>query len=188
MEEKREESFEEFKRRLQKHRGAGKVRGTCPTNRDMYRWICKNRVFNLTMSVLTEGQWSKIIQEVHNAIIERLIEGHTIVLPYRMGRLDLERWDRRVKINRGKASTNLPVNWLATLKLWYEDRDAMEKKIRIRQEFGSMFCIGYNKRRARYNNMVFYRLMAYRSLRKVLNEMGRDGKIDGVVLRGKRDL
>jgi hypothetical protein len=42
-------------------------------------------------------------------------------LPHRLGRLEVRKNAASITIKDGKVKTNLPIDWDATLKLWFED-------------------------------------------------------------------
>ena len=73
-----------------------------------------------------------------------------------MGRLEVRKRSNSIKFKDGKVVTDLPVNWDATLKLWYEDEESYNNKILIREENKETFRIHYNKIKANYNNKSFY--------------------------------
>jgi hypothetical protein len=62
-----------------------------------------------------------------------------------MGTLEIRKKPARVSIVDGKLVTNLPIDWDATLKLWYEDKESFENKTLVRVESEEIFKVYYNK-------------------------------------------
>ena len=51
-----------------------------------------------------------------------------------MGELEIVKTETFVNIKNNKIVTNLPINWNKTLELWYNDKEAKDSKIIIRDE------------------------------------------------------
>ena len=120
---------------------------------------------NTSKYVLTDCQYLKIIRLINNHLRELLIRGEDILLPERMGRLELRKSKPIVKFENGKLKTSLPVNWDATLKLWYDNPICKEKKQLVRQEVSDVFKVFYNKVKANYNNKIFYEFNTNRTVK-----------------------
>ena len=73
---------------------------------------------------MKEGEFYKIIRRVNQYLAEELSNGHEIHLPHRLGILELRKRPTRIEIVDNKLVTTLPIDWDATLKLWYEDEQA----------------------------------------------------------------
>ena len=99
---------------------------------DSYKYIRKNKWFNIGRP-LTEKEFYSIIRTVNNYLAEELSNGKDINLPLKMGKLELRKSKSRISIVDGKIKTNLPIDWSATFKLWYEDEDAKANKILIKK-------------------------------------------------------
>lgn len=106
------------------------------TTRDLYYKVKKNLKFNLE-----ERTFNKIIRTLNNYIIMQLFEGNDVHLPYAIGRIELVKYYLTPKAD----GSNLPIDWEATMKLWYENEECAKKKQLVR-----------------YNNRVFYKVRCHR--------------------------
>ena len=128
--------------------------------------------------VLTDCQYLKIIRLINDELRKSLIEGKDVLLPERMGRLELRKSKNSIKFVDGKLKTNLPVNWDATLKLWYNNPFSKNKKQLVRQETIETYRVYYNKNKANYNNKSFYEFSTNREIKVGLKKNIKLNKID----------
>lgn len=128
--------------------------------------------------VLTDVQYLRIIRMINDCLREHLINGNEFILPEKMGRLEVRKRANSIKFKDGKVVTDLPVNWDATLKLWYEDEESYNNKVLIREENKETFRIHYNKIRANYNNKSFYQFFPNRELKIGLKNNIKKNKIE----------
>lgn len=128
--------------------------------------------------VLTDCQYLHIIRLINNYLRDQLIEGKDVLLPEKMGRLELRKRINKVKFVDGKLKTNLPVNWNATLKLWYENPICKQKKQLVRQETIETYSIYYNVNKANFNNKSFYEFFTNRDIKVGLKKNIKLNKID----------
>lgn len=128
--------------------------------------------------VLTDCQYLKIIRLINDELRKSLIEGKDVLLPERMGRLELRKSKNSIKFVDGKLKTNLPVNWDATLKLWYNNPSSKNKKQLVRQETIETYRVYYNKNKANYNNKSFYEFNTNREIKIGLKKNIKLNKID----------
>ena len=131
---------------------------------DAYKYIRKNKWFDIGRP-LKEGEFYKIIRGVNNLLAAELIKGNQINLPHRLGTLEIRKRPTRVAIVEGKLVTNLPIDWDATLQLWYEDKEAYEDRFLVRINVPEIYKIFYNKNLANYNNKSFYQFTPNRELK-----------------------
>lgn len=150
-------------------------------NKKAWRWLKKNKWLNLGQPI-TERQFGIIIKTINKYLVDRLLEGHDIDLPCGMGKIELRKYNPKFKYINGKMETSLPIDWLETLKLWYEDKEAKDKKFLIRRENKTMFKIRYNKEKCKYNNQIFYQFKAHRDVRKRLSEKIKNNDIDAFLI------
>ena len=115
--------------------------------------------------VLTDCEYLHIIRLINNQLQELLIEGGDIILPEKMGRLELRKKTNKVSFKDGKLKLNHPVNWNATLKLWYDNPNCKTKKQLVREETLETFRVHYNKNKANYNNKSFYEFSTNREIK-----------------------
>jgi hypothetical protein len=128
--------------------------------------------------VLTDCQYLQIIRLINNRLRENIINGKDVNLPEKMGRLELRKRNSKVKFIDGKIKTNLPVDWNATLKLWYNNPICKQNKQLIRQEVQNVFKIYYNVNKANYNNKTFYEFFTNREIKVGLKKNIKLNKID----------
>lgn len=128
--------------------------------------------------VLTDCQYLKIIRLVNDSIRDLLVNGEEFNIPERMGLLELRKVENNPKFVDGKLKNTRPVNWDATLKLWYEHSKYKEAKTLVREESNQIFRIHYNKNKANYNNKTFYNFLPNRELKVKLKENIKKNKIE----------
>ena len=144
---------------------------------DIYKLIRKNKWYNIGRP-LQEHEFYSIIRTINKYLANNLINGNDIILPYRMGRIDIRKIDITPKIVNGKLKISKPIDWDRTLKLWYEDKESFNNKTLVRIENNTLFKIMYNKSKAKYNNKTFYNLQINRSIKKELIKNIKLNKID----------
>lgn len=148
---------------------------------DAYKYIRKNKWFDIGQSI-TEHQFYSIIRGINNLLADSMLEGKDIHLPYKMGVLEVRKYDAKIAFVDGKLKTNLPIDWDKTLKLWSEDEKAYEERILIKMEEKEIFKVYYNKLRADYNNKSFYEFAINRDLKKRLKQRIKSGNFDAFKL------
>lgn len=148
---------------------------------DAYKYIRKNKWEGIGKQ-LTEGDFYKIIRSVNQRLAEELNQGRDIVLPHRMGRLEVRKKKAILKIKNGKLITNLKINWKATLDLWKEDAESYKNKTLVRHEGTDIFSVKYFTRTAKYKNKSFYEFIVNRKLRVGVTKRAANGEIDALSL------
>ena len=131
--------------------------------------------------VLTDCEYLKIIRLINNSLRDKLINGDDVVLPERMGRLEVRKKSPTTKFKNGKLITSRPVDWNATLKLWYEYPNLKNKKQLVRQEVDYIFKVYYNRNKALYNNKSFYDFSTNRDIKLGLKKNIKTNKIDAFI-------
>lgn len=170
--------MDEFRRQLlkvdkpRKH----KIRNSLGTY-DAYKYIRKNKWFDIGQPV-TEHQFYSIIRRMNNLLAEELLNEHDIVLPCKMGIIEVRKYDARISIKDGKIKTNLPIDWDRTLKLWSEDEEAYKERTLIKMEEKEVFKVCYNRIKANYNNKSFYEFVVNRDLKRRLKQRIKRGNFD----------
>lgn len=172
------ESFEEFRKQLLK---VSEPKNYEITNSlgvyDAYKYIRKNKWFDIGRP-LKESEFYKIIRTVGKVMADNLSRGEDIILPYRMGTLEVRKRKPKIELIDGSLKTTLPIDWKATHQLWYEDEEAKQNKILIRRNENWVFRIRYNKTYALYNNKDFYSFAVNRGIKLKLKENIKEGIID----------
>lgn len=147
-----------------------------------YKYIRKNKWFDIERP-LKEGEFYRIIRRVNEYLAEELMRGNEIKLPHRLGTLEIRKKPTRVRIVDGKLVTSLPIDWDATLKLWYDDEEAFHNKTLVRLENEEVFKVYYNKKDANYVNKSFYEFKPNREIQRNLAKRIREGTIDAYLLK-----
>lgn len=142
-----------------------------------YKWIRKNKWLNIGRSI-TEHEFYSIIRKVNNYLVNSFLQGNDIKLPYRMGRIELRKYDAKIKFDGDKIKTNLPIDWDRTLKLWYKDEESYKNKTLVKVEEKEIFKVYYNRQLANYNNKSFYEFNINRDVKRRLKCIIKNNNID----------
>lgn len=149
---------------------------------DGYKYYRKNKPKD-SKYVLTESQYFAITRMINNLLAEELIKGEEVQFPYRMGRLEIRKYDTTIKIGaNGEIITNLPIDWDKTLKLWYEDEESYKKGTLVKVEEKEIFKVYYNRGAANYANKSYYEFAVNRDIKKRLKQRIKEGLIDAMYL------
>lgn len=146
---------------------------------DAYKLARKNGWYDIGRP-LKEHEFYAVVRGVNNMFAQELSMGNTVVLPERMGKLELRKHEVGVSIVDGKLKNTYPVNWDETVRLWYEDEEARKNKTLLRIENKYVYKVGYNKRDALYNNKTFYRFSLNRKIKRTLKKNIEQGKTDAL--------
>lgn len=172
--------FKEFKNTITKVgiSRTSKIRNSFNTH-TLYRLIRKNKWYNIGRP-LTEHEFYSIVRSVNNILAEKLKKGETVVFPHRMGKVELRKYKKGVSIKNGKLKITYQINWLDTLKLWYEDKEAMDNKTLVRYESPDYYRLVYDKYDANYINKTFYQFKLNRFVHNGLKDNLKKGAIDAL--------
>lgn len=144
---------------------------------DAYKYIRKKKWMDIGRPV-KEHEFYQIIRRVNDQLANILVFGGDVTFPHRMGRIELRKYPTRVSIVDGKLVTNLPVDWDATLKLWYEDPQAQESKQLVYIPEKEQYIVFYNRNIADYTNKSFYQFSPNRNIKTRLKYNIKMGNID----------
>ncbi len=144
---------------------------------DSYKHIRKNGWYDIGRP-LKEHEFYTIVRSVNNYLADEVANGNTITFPLRMGKLELRKMKRGASIVDGKLKINYPINWSETLKLWYEDAEAMKNKTLLREETKYVYHIKYCRHDATFENKTFYEFALNRFIKRALKENIKEGKTD----------
>lgn len=142
-----------------------------------YKYIRKNKWFDIGRP-LTEHEFYTIVRQVNNYLAEELLHGQDIVLPHRLGRIELRKYDTKMTIKNGILKTNLPIDWDRTLKLWSEDEEAYKERTLVKVEEKEIFKVFYNRRTANFQNKSFMEFEVNRDLKRRLKQKIKSEAID----------
>ena len=149
-------------------------------SKDAFKYYRKTKPLD-SKYVLTDCQYLKIIRLINNQLRDKLILGEDVLLPERMGRLELRKYAPIIKFENNKLKTSLPINWQETLKLWYENPISKKKKQLVRQENSFTFRVYYNRNKANYNNKSFYEFCTNRDIKIGLKKNIKLNKLDAFI-------
>lgn len=148
---------------------------------DGYKYYRKNKPKE-SKYILNESKYFSIIRKINKLLAENLSNGEDVILPNKLGKLELRKYNPSIKLINNKVVTNLPIDWNKTLKLWYEDKEAFKNKTLIKMEEKEVFKIYYNKYLATYSNKSFYQFNPNRELKNKLKHNIKEGKIDAFII------
>ena len=148
---------------------------------DGYKFYRKNKPKD-PKYVLTESQYFAITRKVNEFLAEALSKGEDVILPFRLGRIEVRKYESRITLDGKKVKSNLPIDWDRTLKLWYEDEEAYKNKTLIKIEEKEIYKIFYNRSLADYTNKSFYQFNFNRELKKKLKYNIKEGEVDAFLL------
>ena len=164
--EERQETFQEYSATIRGPRGKSPINGSYGAY-DYFKYHKHNRPKEKSYYKITEGQFYKLLRAVNQYLADLLIKEGSLDLPMGLGKLTVVHYEPELKIVDGKLKTGLPINWDATLKLWYSDKDAEKKKCLVRREGNIMHYIRYSKS-AVFKNSIFYEFFPMKKVRKAL--------------------
>ena len=136
----------------------------CLGTRQAWLWIRANSWKPLNNTSCDSSIYSKIINSINKLLAESLLEGHTIVFPYKIGRLSIQSVKTYVKLKNGVLKDNYRTDWKTTLKYWQEDPDAQKAHKRIKRIQKYLYFIRYSRRGSSHRYKAFYKFRANRSL------------------------
>lgn len=144
---------------------------------DGYKFYRKNKPKE-SKYVITESQYFSIIRIVNKHLIDSLLCGEDIILPFRLGKIELRKYKSKISWDGEKIKSNLPIDWDKTLKLWYEDEESFKNKTLIKIEEKEIYKIYYNRNVAEFTNKSFYQFNFNRELKKRLKHSIKEGNVD----------
>jgi hypothetical protein len=110
----------------------------------------------------------KVIRSINQYMMNTIVEEGSVKLPYGLGELTVVVSTSTPKMKNGKLKVPNKIDWDATLKLWYEDKEAEKNKIVVRRRNSRRLIFYYIKKRHRVNNIMFYN---FRFLREYVNKV-----------------
>ena len=144
---------------------------------DTYKWIRKHGWYNIGRPV-TEHEFYRILRETNNLLAKEVEMGNTITFPYSMGKIEVKKFPVGVFMKKGKLVNTYQIDWSSTLKLWYEDAEALASKTLIRfDSMNEVYWIRYNKHMANYINQCFYQFVPNRFMGRNLKFNVLEGKV-----------
>lgn len=175
--------YEDFRNNIKK---VSKHRKHSVTNSwgvyDAWKYIRRNKWLNLPRKV-TQGEFYKIIRKVNLLLAQKLIDTGEVTFPDRMGTIEIRKRPTSLSIVDGELKISYPIDWDATLKLWFDDPQARIDKQLVRIETDEVFRVYYNKKNANYDNKTFYEFTPTRDLKNELKRFARAGRLEGFLMK-----
>lgn len=144
---------------------------------DAYKLLRKNKWYSIGRP-LKEKEFYSIIRGVNSLLAENIANGETVTFPARMGKLELRKFEKGVSIVDGKLKITYPIDWNRTIRLWFEDEEARSNKTLLRNENKFVYHVRYDKRKADYENKIFYEFILNSFIKKKLKENINNGITD----------
>lgn len=121
--------------------------------------------------VITSQQYLAIIREMNFLMAAKLVEDKQLQLPCGLGTIRIHKNECTNYMDyNGNFRSTKPIDRLSTLKLWYEDEEARNKKIMVRVDTDKTFSIKYNKNKANYKNKNYFQFQFGRTLKNMLRD------------------
>ena len=172
---------QEFKNKIKKVKSSRKYKVTGSIgNYDVYKQIRKNKWSGI--DPISEKDFYSIIRQMNKAMAQCLINGEEVILPCHMGTLEIRKALRKLVIKDGKLRTNSPIDWNATLSLWYNDEEAQQQRLLVRNPNNEIFKVYYNKGKASYTNKSFYSFSLNRTIKQAIKKRALQGDLDAYLL------
>lgn len=169
-------TFNEYTRELRKVNQKRKHKVQCSYRLDdAYKWIKKNKGLSID-----EKTFKLIIKCMNSMFADNIVEGNTVILPNRFGKITLRKRVMKPKFIDGKLTVPQTIDWNTTLKLWHEDEESRKAKTFVYNTGTDVFNIWYEKVSASYKNMSYINFVPVREIKRRLAENIRKHKIDAL--------
>jgi len=131
-----------------------------------------------------------VLKDLNLAIAEEILKGYCFKMPSRMGVLVVTKKKEFVSFKDGKAVTNRPIDFPATLKMWEEYPETKEDKKLVRylnkHTNGYIYKVAYGRAYATFKNKSVYCCQVNRYLkRKLAKNIFAGFEIDALVQKPK---
>lgn len=157
-------TFNEFRNSIQKVHSPKKGKLNCTYNiRKIVHYIKEHKMLPF---VVDRALFGRIISDCNKEAIKELIDKKVFKLPSALGRLELIKTHKYIKIKDDKVVTNNVIDWPNTIKLWYEDKGAYNNRTLVRLNRKVLFIPIYNKSPSRYKNNKYFGIEFKRSLKQ----------------------
>ena len=170
--------YKEFINNIKKVQGPRnhKVTGSLGV-KDAYNHYRKNRPKE-SKFVIKEADYFSMIRRLNEVVASQLSKGVEIKLPYRVGSLYIEKRNIAPKLDtNGKLIFKAPIDWDATLKLWFESPEDKANKTLIKTDKRDIYKVIYNKKGVNYINSSLVTFTPTRELKSKIKEEIKEGYI-----------
>jgi len=129
--------------------------------------------------VLSYNDYSSIVNEMNTLWVDKLLSKGELLLPEGLGHIKISKLETRVTIDsNGRLRTTRPVDMASTLKLWYEDKDAYENKVKLRFDDEYRFKITHSTRKSKFKNCTYFKFQPNRNLKQKMRRLIESGNFD----------
>lgn len=176
-----QQDFRTFRNALLKNQGQSrhaKIKDSMGVY-DFYKMLRKNHWPGIGKPVQSHDFY-RIVRGINKLLAQEIVLGNIVKFPCRMGQLELRRIKLGVRMKKGKLRISYPINWDKTLKLWYEDEEAKQQKILLRDEDKNNFSVKYKKRAANYSNKIYYQFQVNREIKVALVHRMKEGLVESL--------
>ena len=165
-------SFEEFLKDLKKVSGPRKHKVTKSSGMAAaFAFYRSNRPKGRDFA-LSRCQFDKIISDMNLLVIDELLKNKSFSLPASLGKIRVVKSTTKTFIDEnGNLVCTKPVNAQETYKLWFEDKDAFEKKTLVRHEVDEIFKITHSISKTKVcKNMHYFKINFSRSIKAIVRD------------------
>lgn len=145
---------------------------------DFYNYY-KKELSKKNKKALDNKTFRKIINEMHHELRERIADGEIIELPYGVGELLLISTSPKVKLKDNKPVNIFKVNWIETLKLWNNDKEAESNKTLVKYIEKEVFRVVLIKNHCNYKNKEYIKFRTGRRFKNFLKDRVDNNNIIG---------
>lgn len=145
---------------------------------DFYNYYKKELAKN-NKKALDNKTFRQIIKEIHSELRERIADGEIIKLPYGVGELLLISTSPKVKLKNNKPVNIFKVNWIETLKLWNNDKEAESNKTLVKYVEKEVFRVVLLKNHCNYKNKEYIKFRTGRRFKNFLKDRVDNNNIIG---------
>jgi hypothetical protein len=155
---------------------------------DYYNFYSKKYKKDTEINNISAIKYNQIIGDFNKKIAEDIIEKtKDLELPFQLGTIGVRKYKPKVQLQTDNTLINyMPVNPLATAKLWDENPEAKEKKVYIRytnkHSSGFVFKLKYFKQKAKYKNKKIYFIKMKRTVTRPLAKNIKQGIVDAFLI------
>lgn len=135
-------------------------------SKDFYREY--HRIYTGTEFELPQKEYNRLLNLLLLKMHDTLLNGEPIILPNRLGTLELRKFQPKLYMEEGKLINTLPIDWKATKELWSNDEAASSKKTLVRINTPFVFKLFYNKKNAIMPRRREYKFKFKRGLKRSL--------------------
>lgn len=121
---------------------------------------------------LSRSDFGAVLKDLNLLIADKILEGYYFKMPARMGALAVTKKKEFIAFKEGRAVTNRPIDFPATLKMWEEYPETKETKQLVRHlnkhTNGYIYKVAYNRPYATFKNKSVYNCQINRYMKRKL--------------------